>query len=114
MSRCIVPGERQTGHEVSDPLHIAHNRIVAPAPQIRIVAPAPQIAILHSVRPETTICEYPMEDDSWAVELSELMEDIRLDRAPAPGLADAPKDGAQCHADDCGVQRTCTPVRQFS
>jgi hypothetical protein len=30
-----------------------------------------------------------MEDDSWAVELSELIEDIRLDREPVPGLADA-------------------------
>jgi hypothetical protein len=30
-----------------------------------------------------------MEDDSWAVELAELIEDIRLDREPAPGLADA-------------------------
>src|SRR5262249_34253977 len=39
--------------------------------------------------PENTICEYPMEDDSWAVELSELIEDIRLDREPAPGVADA-------------------------
>jgi predicted dehydrogenase len=39
--------------------------------------------------PETTIYEYPMEDDSWAVELSELIEDIRRDREPAPGLADA-------------------------
>lgn len=39
--------------------------------------------------PETTIYEYPMEDDSWAVELSELIEDIRLGREPAPGLADA-------------------------
>jgi predicted dehydrogenase len=39
--------------------------------------------------PETTIYEYPMEDDSWAVELSELIEDIRFDREPAPGLADA-------------------------
>ena len=39
--------------------------------------------------PETTIWEYPMEDDFWAVELSELIEDIRLDREPAPGLADA-------------------------
>ena len=41
--------------------------------------------------PETTIYEYPMEDDSWAVELAELIEDIRLDREPAPGLADALK-----------------------
>jgi predicted dehydrogenase len=39
--------------------------------------------------PETMIYEYPMEDDSWAVELTELIEDIRLDRESAPGLADA-------------------------
>jgi predicted dehydrogenase len=39
--------------------------------------------------PETTIWEYPMPDDSWAVELAEFYDDIRLDRAPAPGLADA-------------------------
>jgi predicted dehydrogenase len=39
--------------------------------------------------PETTIWEYPMEDDSWAVELAELVQDIRLDREPEPGLADA-------------------------
>src|SRR5262249_61976799 len=85
MSRCIVPGERQTGHEVSDPLHIAHNRIVAPAPQIPIVTPAPQLAILHSVRPDTTICAYPMDDASWPADLSALLEDIRLDPEAAPG-----------------------------
>ena len=39
--------------------------------------------------PETTIYEYPMEDDSWTVELAELIEDIRLNREPIPGLADA-------------------------
>jgi predicted dehydrogenase len=39
--------------------------------------------------PETTIHEYPMEDDSWAVELTELIEDVRLNREPTPGLADA-------------------------
>ena len=39
--------------------------------------------------PETTAWEYPMEDDSWAVEIAELYDDIRLNRAPAAGLTDA-------------------------
>ena len=39
--------------------------------------------------PETTAWEYPMGDDSWAVELAEFYEDIRLDREPAAGLKDA-------------------------
>lgn len=39
--------------------------------------------------PETTAWEYPMGDDSWAVEMAEFYEDIRLDRAPAAGLRDA-------------------------
>jgi predicted dehydrogenase len=39
--------------------------------------------------PETTSWEYPMGDDSWAVELAEFYEDIRLDRQPAAGLPDA-------------------------
>jgi len=39
--------------------------------------------------PETTSWEYPMEDDSWAVGLSEFYEDIRLGRHPAAGLQDA-------------------------
>lgn len=39
--------------------------------------------------PETTSWEFPMADDSWAVEFSEFLDDIRLDRAPAAGLADA-------------------------
>jgi predicted dehydrogenase len=39
--------------------------------------------------PETTIWEYPMPDTSWAVEFGEFMEDIRLRRAPVPGLGDA-------------------------
>ena len=39
--------------------------------------------------PETTAWEYPMEDDSWAVEIAELYDDIRLNRAPAAGLIDA-------------------------
>ena len=39
--------------------------------------------------PETTAWEYPMEDDSWALEIAEFYDDIRLDRAPAAGLKDA-------------------------
>jgi len=39
--------------------------------------------------PETTAWEYPMADDSWAVEMAEFFEDIRLGRSPAAGLADA-------------------------
>jgi predicted dehydrogenase len=39
--------------------------------------------------PETTAWEYPMADDSWAVELVEFYEDIRLNRQPAAGLKDA-------------------------
>ncbi len=39
--------------------------------------------------PETTSWEYPMGDDSWAVELAEFFDDIRLDREPSAGLRDA-------------------------
>ena len=39
--------------------------------------------------PETTTWEYPMGDDSWAVELAEFYDDIHLDRVPAAGLKDA-------------------------
>ena len=39
--------------------------------------------------PETTIWEYPMGDNSWQVEFTEFLDDIRLGRAPAVGLADA-------------------------
>jgi len=39
--------------------------------------------------PETTTWEYPMGDDSWAVEVQEFYEDIRRDRQPAAGLGDA-------------------------
>jgi predicted dehydrogenase len=39
--------------------------------------------------PETTSWEYPMGDDSWAVELAEFYEDIRLNREPSAGLKDA-------------------------
>jgi predicted dehydrogenase len=39
--------------------------------------------------PETTAWEYPMGDDSWATEMSEFYEDIRLGREPSSGLNDA-------------------------
>jgi len=39
--------------------------------------------------PETTIWEYPGVDQSWELEFAEFLEDIRLDRTPAAGLADA-------------------------
>ena len=39
--------------------------------------------------PETTIWEYPMEDNSWALEFKEFLEDIRLQRTPSANLLDA-------------------------
>jgi predicted dehydrogenase len=39
--------------------------------------------------PETTAFEYPMADDSWAVEFAEFRDDIALGREPAAGLHDA-------------------------
>ena len=39
--------------------------------------------------PDTTSWEYPMADDSWAVEIAEFFDDIRLNREPAANLADA-------------------------
>jgi predicted dehydrogenase len=39
--------------------------------------------------PETTTWEFPRGDDSWAIEFAEFLEDIRLNRTPAAGLADA-------------------------
>jgi predicted dehydrogenase len=39
--------------------------------------------------PETTTWEYPMADDSWAVEFAEFLEDVALNRPPAAGLGDA-------------------------
>jgi predicted dehydrogenase len=36
--------------------------------------------------PETIIYEFPRTDNSWALELDELLEDIRLKRTPHPGL----------------------------
>lgn len=39
--------------------------------------------------PDTTSWEYPRADRSWSLEFAEFLEDIRLDRTPAAGLADA-------------------------
>jgi len=39
--------------------------------------------------PETTIWEYPMADDSWQAEMEDFLTDIRLNRQPSPGIADA-------------------------
>jgi len=39
--------------------------------------------------PETTIWEFPMDDDSWALEMADFVEDIRRGREPAVGLKDA-------------------------
>ncbi len=39
--------------------------------------------------PETTIWEYPMADNSWEIEFSEFIEDIKLQRKPAANLDDA-------------------------
>jgi len=39
--------------------------------------------------PPTTLWEYPMADDSWQMEFSHFMEDIRLGRQPDPGIGAA-------------------------
>jgi predicted dehydrogenase len=39
--------------------------------------------------PETTIWEYPRGDNSWALEIAEFLEDIRLNRTPSANLNDA-------------------------
>jgi predicted dehydrogenase len=39
--------------------------------------------------PETTIWEYPMEDNSWETEMTEFLQDIRSGREPSAGLHDA-------------------------
>jgi predicted dehydrogenase len=39
--------------------------------------------------PETRCWEYPMQDDSWGAENAAFFEDIRLNRTPDPGIADA-------------------------
>jgi predicted dehydrogenase len=38
--------------------------------------------------PETIIYEFARGDNSWATELNEFVEDIRLQRTPSPGLAE--------------------------
>jgi predicted dehydrogenase len=38
--------------------------------------------------PETTVFEYPGGDESWAIETRLFIEDVRLGREPAPGLAE--------------------------
>jgi predicted dehydrogenase len=39
--------------------------------------------------PETTAWEYPMGDNSWATEMAEFYQDIKLDREPVTSLNDA-------------------------
>ena len=39
--------------------------------------------------PDTTSWEYPRGDNSWQLEFSEFLEDIRLHREPSAGLVDA-------------------------
>ena len=39
--------------------------------------------------PPTTIYEFPMADNSWELELSEFLRDIRENREPSPGIEDA-------------------------
>ena len=39
--------------------------------------------------PETDAWEYPMADDSWQAEWAAFLEDIRRNRRPYPGIADA-------------------------
>ncbi len=39
--------------------------------------------------PETEVWEYPMQDNSWSVEMAQFIEDIGAARPSVPGLADA-------------------------
>ena len=39
--------------------------------------------------PETIIWEFPMQDNSWQVELKEFINDVSLGKSPTPGLSDA-------------------------
>jgi len=39
--------------------------------------------------PDSQVWEYPGPDDSWSVEMTEFIEDVRSARAPAAGLEDA-------------------------
>lgn len=43
----------------------------------------------HMGPPETSIWEYPMGDDSWQLEFSALLDDIKHQRPANPGLSDA-------------------------
>lgn len=43
----------------------------------------------HMGPPETNIWEYPMMDDSWQLEFTALLEDIRHQRPANPGVKDA-------------------------
>lgn len=43
----------------------------------------------HMGPPETSIWEYPMRDDSWQLEFTTLLEDIKHQRPANPGLKDA-------------------------
>lgn len=45
--------------------------------------------LLEMGPPETTVWEYPMEDNSWAIEFDEFSQDIKLGRTPSPNLRDA-------------------------
>lgn len=38
--------------------------------------------------PETTVFEFPGSDESWAGEMRAFVDDLRLNRAPSPGLGD--------------------------
>src|SRR5262249_4323964 len=39
--------------------------------------------------PETIAWEFPRGDDSWTLQFTEFLDDIRRDRSPSAGLADA-------------------------
>ena len=39
--------------------------------------------------PETTVWEFPRGDESWKIEMTEFLEDIRLRRTPVPGIKEA-------------------------
>ena len=41
--------------------------------------------------PETTVFDYPQGDQSWSLEISEFIDDIRLNRDPSPSLTEGIK-----------------------
>ena len=41
--------------------------------------------------PETTVWEYPFEDNSWKLEIEQFYKDIDLNRPSNPGISDAIK-----------------------